>query len=125
MNEPDTRVNVNAVVFLTIALGGRPIYAFAWGLWLGVVIIVTEGADFFRSERHFPSTARAFTGGVALTFIIGLRLVLFLKNKDQRRLLFSIDPRCAAQKFSLFSRITVMLVPVLGLLAIAAIWIWR
>jgi hypothetical protein len=121
MNTPDTRVN--PVLFLTAALGGRPIYAFAWGLWLGVVIIVTEGVDLLHREPHFPSTTRAFTVGVVLTFIIGLRLVLFLKNKEQRRLLFSIDPRCTTLKVSGFSRVTVRLVPVLGLLAIAAIWI--
>ena len=123
MDNPPTQTN--GFVFLTTALGGRPIYAFIWALWFGIVVMVTTGAQLLNRDLYSPRTMGTFIAGVIGTFVIGLRLVLFLKNKDQRRLLFSIDPRCAAQKVSGLSRVAVRAVPLLGLLAIAAVWLWR
>jgi hypothetical protein len=123
MDDPDT--NVNPIIFVTAALGGRPIYAFVWAIWLFIAASVATGAQLLNRDLYSPRTVVAFTVGVIGTLNTGFRLVLFLRNPEQRRLLLSIDPRCAAQKVSGLSRVAVMAVPLLGLLAIAAAWYWR
>lgn len=115
----------SAVVFLTAALGGRPIFAFAWALWLGIVIVIITGPQLSNGGAGPSHTMAAFCVGCVLTVIVCVRLLSFLSRREQRRQLFSVDPRCTSLEVGVVSRLAVWSVPALGLFAIAAKLFWR
>ncbi len=114
-----------AFVFLTAALGGRPIFAFAWALWLGVVMVAVTWPQLLGPRAATSHAVAAFASGCLLTVIVCARLLSFLSHREQRQLLFSLDPRCSAVEVSLFSRLAVLSVSILGLFAIAAKYSWH